>query len=236
MPHLPARSALDAIKRVPWFAGVAEAALERLAAHSRGRTLAAGDAVSRRGQPQPLLSLIQSGSLELTIHGREGKRHVVRRLLPGDVFGLIPVLDGGSAVHDADAHEPTELLQIHRDVLLGELATQPALSIRLLQLFCSRSRQLYEILAFQQLLPLHARAAHLLMCLVDVEPQARPGAHRESEIHMTQSEMSDMLGVSRQSLNAELKKLESQRLIRLAHARIVVADPAGLKRLADAAI
>jgi len=237
MTPFPAQSAFETIKQVPGLATLDDRVIERLALHSRAIALKAGEALSRRGQPQTRLSLVQGGSLEVSIHGREGKRHVVRYLGRGDVFGLIPVLDGGSAVHDADAHEDTLLLEIPRDVLLAELNTQPALAIQLLQLFCGRFRQLYEILAYQQLLPMNARVAHLIVGLVSVEPQV-PVARRaaEFEIHMTQSDMSDMLGVSRQSLSAELKKLEREALIRLAHAKIVVTNLPGLERVASQSI
>lgn len=232
---LPA-TAYDAIAQLPWFAGLDSAVLERLAAHGRARVLQDGEAVSRRGEPQTTLSIVRSGSLEICIHGRDGKRHVARYLQPGEVYGLIPVLDGGDAVHDADARGPTELLQLPREVLIAELHKQPALALRLLSLMCERSRQLYEVLAFQQLLSLEARVVHLVMSLAQIEPQALPSGAGPIEVHMTQSDLSDMLGVSRQSLSTELKKLERQALIRIAHARLVVIDAARLHSHARALI
>jgi len=237
MTRFPPQSAFETIKQVPGLASLADQVIERLALHSSTQALASGEALCRRGQPQTRLSLVQRGSLEISIHGREGKRHVVRYLRAGEVFGLIPLLDGGSAVHDADAHEDSLLVQIPRDVLLAELNTQPALALHLLQLFCGRFRQLYEILAFQQLLPMNARVAHMILSLVSVEPQVPVAQQPEPiEIHMTQSEMSDMLGVSRQSLSAELKKLERQGLIRPAHARLIVTDLAGLQAVAASSV
>ncbi|WP_213957551.1 Crp/Fnr family transcriptional regulator [Variovorax sp. dw_954] len=237
MTPFPAQSVFATIKQIPGLANLDDRVIERLALHSREVALTTGEALTRRGQPQTRLSLVQGGSLEISIHGREGKRHVIRYLRQGEVFGLIPVLDGGGAVHDADAHEDTRLVQIPRDVLLAELNAQPALAVQLLQLFCGRFRQLYELLAYQQLLSLNARVAHLILCLVSVEPQV-PAAQRPEtfEIHMTQSDMSDMLGVSRQSLSAELKKLERLALIRLAHAKLVVTDPGGLERIAAGSV
>lgn len=233
-PHPP--TAFEAIAHLPWFAGLEAPLLERLAAHCRPCELQSGEAVSRRGEPQTRMSIVQSGRLEICIHGREGKRHVISYLQPGEVYGLIPVIDGGSAVHDADAHGPTQLLQLPREVLIAELQVHPALGLRLLQLMCGRFRQLYELFAFQQLLPLDARVVHLIMVLAHVEPQALPDRRSEIEIRMTQSDMSDMLGVSRQSLSTELKKLEKQALIRISHSKLAVIDPSGLERYARARI
>lgn len=228
-------TAYEAFAALPWFAGLEAAVIERLAGSSRQRALRDGEAVSRRGEPQTSLSIVLSGSLQISIHSREGKKHVTRFLQPGEVYGLIPVLDGAGAVHDADAHGVTELLQLPREVLLAQVQAQPALALRLLQLLCRRSRQLYESFAYQGLLPLQARVVHLITVLAQTEPQA-PDSRREIEVHMTQSDMSDMLGVSRQSLSTELKKLERDGLIRIAHARFVVVDPVGFERRVRALI
>ncbi|MDM0114794.1 Crp/Fnr family transcriptional regulator [Variovorax sp. J22R133] len=229
-------AAIETIQRVSWFADLDPVVVERLAEHCRPCHLRTGEALARRGDPQTQMYFVRSGSLEIGIHGRDGKRHVTRCLMPGEVYGLIPALDGGGAVHDAQAHEPTELLQLSGEVLLSELQTQPSLALRLLHLLCGRSRQLYEMFAFQQLLSLHARVVHLIMILANVESQQHAAAQRDIEILMTQSELSDMLGVSRQSLSVELKKLEHQALIRIAHAKVVVVDPGGLARHASALI
>ena len=236
MSSKPAPHATEILRQLPWFADLPADVLERLTARSRLLTLRPGEALSRRGEPQRQLSIVCSGGLEITIHGRDGKRHVIRHLNEQEVYGLIPVIDGGDAVHDADAHGLTEVLQIPRDVLLTELETQPALAMRVMHIMCMRFRQLYELFAVQHLLTLNARVAHLLITLANIEPQglAREGA--EVEVHLTQRDLSDMLGVSRQSLSIELKKLERQGLIRLAHAKCVIADPVGLDRYARALI
>lgn len=228
--------ALQTLEQVALFAGVDSAALRRLAGRSRLLVLRTGEVAACRGSSQTQLFIIRSGRLEICMHGRDGKRHMVRQLVPGEVFGLIPALDGGPAVHDADAHGTTELLQLPSDALLSELQTEPVLAMRLLQLLCSRSRQLYELLASSQLLSLDARVVRLILLLAGVELQGPIVAGHAIEIQMTQNDMSDMLGVSRQSLNTELKKLERQSLIKLAHARLLVVDAPSLERYASGAV
>ena len=229
-------TAFETLGKVPWFAGLPPKVLERLAAHSRVQTLRPGETMARRGEPHHTLSIVQSGGLEISIHGRDGKRHVVRHLHETEVFGLIPMLDGSSSIHDASAHGVTEVVQVSREALLAELETQPALAMGLMRLMCLRFRQLYELFSVQHLLPLNARVAHLLMNLANVEPQGPRPDDAEIEVHLTQRDLSDMLGVSRQSLSIELKKLEREGLIRLAHAKCVVTNSVGLELYAKALI
>jgi len=226
-------AAIETLEKVQWFAGLEPVVIEHLARHCKTVRLGTDEVLARRGDPQVHMYFVRSGSLGIGIHGRDGKRHVTRCLESGEVYGLIPAIDGGGAIHDAQAHEPTELIQLSSEGLLSGLEAHPSLALRMLHLLGDRSRQLYEMFAFQQLLTLHARVVHMLMIVANIETQRYELATpREVHLYMTQSELSDMLGVSRQSLNVELKKLERQALIRIAHARVVITDPRELARYA----
>lgn len=136
-------------------------------------------------------------------------------------------------MHDADAHGTTEPLQLPRDALLAEVQADPALALRLL---CSRSRRLHDLIGSSQLRPLDVRIVQLILTLAGIELRGQHPPGRPIEAHMTQNDMSDMLGISRQSLNIEWKKLECKNPIRLAHARLLVVDtPAPERYVGDAA-
>jgi DNA-binding MarR family transcriptional regulator len=50
-----------------------------------------------------------------------------------------------------------------------------------------------------------------------------------THLELSQTDMSDMLGVTRQSFNSSLKRLESMELIQVAHMQITVIDLAKLR-------
>lgn len=232
----PPLSALQTLALAPLFSGVGPEVLGRLAAQSQTRVLRPGEAIARRGETQTQLFIVQCGQLSICVYGHDGKRHVARYLTTGEVFGLIPVLDGGAAVHDADAHGMTRLLQVPREAILSELHADPAFAMRLLHLLCNRSRKLYQAIMFTHLLSLDARVGQLLLSLAQIEMQGAHAPEQTAEIQMTQSDMSDMLGVSRQSLSVELKKLERQGLIKIAHAKLFVMNLLGLEHYAGGGI
>ena len=227
-----AHSLYDYLASLTWLSALDSAVIDRLAAHIRVITLKSGEVISHRGRAQTHLVIVQEGSLEISVHGRDGKRYVLRHLSDGEMFGLIPILDGGGSVHDACARGETTILQIAGDVLLAEIQKEPALAMRLLHLICHRFRQVYDLLAVQQLLPLPVRVAQHILSLSQIEPQLKPqhlaSSDEEIVLHLKQSELSDMLGMSRQSLSTELKKLERAGLIRLAHTKLIVTDLPGL--------
>jgi CRP/FNR family transcriptional regulator, cyclic AMP receptor protein len=53
-------------------------------------------------------------------------------------------------------------------------------------------------------------------------------------VNVRQDELAALAGVSRQSANRELKRLEAAGLIKLSYGRLEVVDPSGLGKLGQA--
>lgn len=205
--------------------------LEHLLADARLQRHAAGKQVSQRGQIMPDLLFVVEGSLEVSMEDGEGRRSICWYNGPGQWLGLISVIDQKNAIHDARAHAEVVLLHVPRQTFLRVLEQDPGLARYCLQVLCERSRSLYENLAAGGLLPLRARIARLLLMLLD--QHGRDGqSGQEIALKLSQDEFADMLGVTRQSLNRELKALEKQGLITIAYSRITLREVALLQQMA----
>lgn len=75
----------------------------------------------------------------MAISSAAGQRHVINRLGPGQVFGLIPVLDGSPWIHDARAHGPTELVRVPRASLMAAMQDHPERATQMVRC-CVRAR------------------------------------------------------------------------------------------------
>ncbi len=213
----------QALAGVRWIHACGDTVIDRLAAGSRLERVPDGKMVAWRGKYTGHLLVVACGALEVSISSAAGKRHVVSRTGPGKVFGLIPVLDHSPWIHDATAKGPTVLVSIPRDTLLDAMHDHAELSAQVVQLLCARSRKLYETLAAQSLLSLPARVARVVAGLLD---EATPAV-----LAMAQADLADMLGVTRQSLNVELRQMAFAGIIALGRNRIEVLDLAALERL-----
>lgn len=219
---------------------LAQAALtEHCAAATRERMLC-GARIVRRAIHEPMhrvgdavdeLTLVVDGVLEVSRVSALGKRHVVSFLEPGQVFGLIPLLDCKGGIHDTRAHGELTLLQIPRSEVLQALSADEAFRGAVLKLLCERSRGTYGLLMDHVLLSLRVRTARAIYNLA-----LTYGIHRGSRIvialRLSQEELSDMLGVTRQSTNRELKLLAGEGLIRLGQSAIELLDIEALRRVA----
>jgi CRP-like cAMP-binding protein len=196
---------------------------ETLLSASRIQRHAAGCSLSRRGEPMPELLVVLDGNLQLSMHGSDGRRSILWYLAAGQWIGLIAAIDGKGAVHDLHSHAESVMLHIPHGVFLRALQDDHALTQSCLSLLCERSRSLYDNQAAESLLPLRARVARLLLMLVDQHGRGSQSGI-EIALKLSQDEFADMLGVTRQSLNRELKTLEKQGLISIAYSRITLHD------------
>jgi CRP-like cAMP-binding protein len=212
-----------ALTKVPWICDCGPEVIARLAADARAESVAEGHAVALRGRPLEHLVVVAAGALELAMTSPEGKRHVTGRFGPGQVFGLIPVLDGLPSVHDATARGSGDLVLLPRDSLLAAMHQFPAFSTQVVRLLCSRARLNYDTLAAQSLMSLPARVARVLAGQLQ--------GRGTSVLMLPQADLADMLGITRQSLNVQLRRMERAGIVALGRSRIEVLDRSALKRM-----
>ena len=212
-----------ALARVPWIADCGTEVISRLASDAGVQAVAEGHAVAVRGRLVEHLVVVQRGVLEVSMTSAEGKRHVTSRAGPGWALGLIPLLDGLPSIHDVTARGQSDLVLLPRDCLLLAMQRFPTLSQQVMRLLCIRARWGYDMLAAQTLMSLPVRVARL----IDRQRQGADGA----VLRLSQTDLADMLGTTRQSLNAELRKLQRAGIVALGRSRIEVLDGTALKRL-----
>ena len=214
----------QALRAVPWIHGCGKEVVTALANRSRLQALGDGATVAWRGRHGDEMLIVVRGLLEVSMASPEGRRHVVNVVGPGTVFGLIPVLDGLPWLHDAVTRGTGEVLWIHRDALLEAMRQHPALAQAVVLLLCSRARKTYDALAAHSLLSISARLARTLLNLL--QERGTPF------LALTQADLADMLGVTRQSLNEQLQAFVRQRAIALGRGRVEVLDRAALRQAA----
>lgn len=223
---VPHEAAWRVLRHAPWLDGCDDAAIVQLAQASHFQQVGAGATVAVRGSPALHLIVVAQGAIEIGMTNAAGKRHVTSWLGRGQLFGLIPVLDDGPMIHTATAIRSSRLLLLPRAALLQALEQHPSLALRLIYLVCRRARAQYETLAAQSLLTLPIRLMRVLLGMLDDHPQG--------EISAKQADLADLLGVTRQSINQELRKLERAGLIELGRGHIRVLDRPALARQAGA--
>ncbi|MDA8051979.1 MAG: Crp/Fnr family transcriptional regulator [Rhodospirillales bacterium] len=203
-----------ALAGVPLLASLSAGDLERLAHLAHERVAASGEVLFRQGDPGETMLIVLAGELRASISGAEGREQILRRLGPGDVVGEIALIDARPRSADVHAVTRARLLVLERRAVLEELARDSALALALLRLLCERLRATSAALEALLFYDSGTRLAAVLLQLSG----GREGAH----VDLTQSELGEIVGVARETVNKKLREWEKAGLIALSPGRVVV--------------
>ncbi len=223
-------SKLLVLRKHPIFADLEPEALDQLCRYAKHVTFKRGALIASKGDPGNSLYAVISGTVKISISSPDGRNAILNLIGPGEIFGEIAVLDGAPRSADATANTNCELFIIDRRDFLPFVRSQPALAMKFIELLCARLRWTSDQVEHVILRDLPGRLASALIGLTEKrksEPESRT-------IAITQQEISEMVGMTRESINKQLRAWAMRNWVRLEHGAIVVLDVAALKELAEA--
>lgn len=189
--------------------------------------------IFKRGDDGTSMMAVIRGKVKISTYSNEGKELVLNIIDQGGIFGEIAVLDGRPRTADAVALEETDLLVLGRAQLLPFLASDPEMLARLLAVLCQRLRQTSELLEDAVLREAPSRLARWLLRLADAFGRPGPGGVRLA-IKLSQQQIGSLAGISRESVNRQLKEWEREGHVAVEAGGILLRDPKLLERIAGA--
>lgn len=215
------------LARIPFFAGLDEGALERVAAGTRTRRFRRGEVIFHAGDPGDALFIIVSGEVKIALPSETGDEAIIASLRPGDVFGELALLDGAARSATASALAVTEAVVLPRDRFRELIATEPAVRDALLASLAAELRRLTVHVEELHFLDMTGRVAARLVRLAE---EAGPGDGGPIRLRssLTQGELASMVGCTRQSVNKLLGQFADEGFVRLDREGIAITDLPGL--------
>jgi CRP-like cAMP-binding protein len=189
-----------------------------------------GEVIFRVGSPGDIMMAVVTGTVRIVATSPQGKEIVLGDLKAGEVFGEIALLDGGERSADAVALTKCELLALERRDLMAALQRNPEACLRLLELVCKRLRETDERITEIAFFELPVRLAKVLL-----RTAAAPGAAARAtnpKVALSQRELGNMIGGTRESVNRCLRDWQRRGIIRLAKGWIILENAAALTELA----
>lgn len=219
-----ARQRLEALARVPFFAGLDADRLREVHALASARELEGGQvAVAAGGRADELL-VVASGALRWSRPTAEGKEVVLDVLGPGDPCGSLPLLGDTHHVDDVVALTPSCVLAFDAATFGVLLERYPGVTRRVLELVAERLRHAHETIRQLSVGSVEQRIAAVLTRL-DLHLSGGAGGAR---LPLTQQDLADMVGSAPETVNRVLARLRRRRAVETGRGWIRVADPAGL--------
>jgi CRP/FNR family transcriptional regulator, cyclic AMP receptor protein len=124
-----AKPKIDAVLAgVPLFEGLSKRHLKKIESLAEIANYMEGASVVKEGQPGDSFFVALTGQAKVTVNKR-----TVHRILPGDHFGEISLLDGGERTATVTTETPMTLLIIQRKAFLKTIESDPDVAIALLE-------------------------------------------------------------------------------------------------------
>ena len=212
------------------FGKLSTGEIDALIGYTRVEQYPAGREIFAKGSPGQSLMAVLRGSIKISSLSSEGKEVFFNIINAGEIFGEIAVLDGEERSADATVMTDCELLVLNRRDFLHLLENRADLCMIMMRILCQRLRQTSEQVEDVMFRHLESRLAKRLLHLA--ESVGLHGLQSTSvELHVSQKELGNMAGGSRESVNKILQNWHRQGLIDLGKASVLIRDIEALRRL-----
>ncbi len=201
-----------AIARAPLFAALPVEAIEDLGQRVIVRRVTAQETVVSQAEAGDSMFVIASGRVKVVIFGENGREVTLSLLRPGDAFGEMALFDGQSRSASCIALEPTSLLVLSRDDLLGHIARHPRTAMNLMGEMSARLRRADEAIAQLALCDVNERLVRQLVTLAEDEGREGPEGILVRR-RPTQQELANMIGSCRETISRAFNQLAREGMI-----------------------
>jgi len=175
------------------------------------------------------LLILLRGRVKVGLISAEGKEVTLSLLAPGDVIGEMALLDGEARSASVTTLEECVFLSLARGDFLPFLERSPRVALKLLAALSKRLRATNDLVGSLSFLGLTARLARILLNLVQQYGRITPGGIVVG-LKLSQEELGNLVGASRESINRQLRLWVDAGLIDLNHGNIVVKNADALFR------
>lgn len=221
----------DIISRAGIFQGVNPSAVTALTAELDRVAFSRGETIFEEGQPGDRLYIITSGKVKLARHASDGRENLLTVMGPSEMFGELSIFDPGPRTSSAVCVTAVTAATMDSEALRRWISDYPEISEQLLRVLARRLRRTNNSLADLIFTDVPGRVAKALLQLAQRFGTQEGGALRVTH-DLTQEEIAQLVGASRETVNKALAEFAHRGWIRLEGKSVLISDSERLARRA----
>ena len=209
--------------QAPLFAALDPEGAQALRSSMIEQHLIKGDILFREGDHADRLYVIVDGKVKLGQTSADGRESLLLVLGPGEMFGELSLFDPGQRSSTATALTDATVLALGNEQLRPWLTGRPEVAAGLLRALAHRLRRQNDTLADLVFSDVPGRVAKALMDLGEKFGRVTPDGLLVTH-DMTQEELAQLVGASRETVNKALADFAQRNWIRLESRQVLILD------------
>ena len=219
------------VARAEIFQTVEPSAVSGLTKHLHHVDFPRRQTVFAEGEPGDRLYIIISGKVKIGRRSPDGRDHLLTIMGPSDMFGELSTFDPGPRGSSATTITKVRAVSMDRDTLRVWIADRPEHAEQLLRVLARRIRGTNNDLADLIFTDVSGRVAKQLLLLAQRFGALEGGALRVTH-DLTQDEIAQLVGASREAANKALANFVHRGWIQLEGNSLLILNSEGLARRA----
>ncbi len=221
----------DVLRQAPLFSGLDDDAAGALEASMSPLSLKRGEVLFNEGDDGNQLYVVTEGKIKLGRTSPDGRENLLAILGPGQMFGELSFFDPGPRSATATSVTDVTVQSLSHEALTPVLSSHAEVALALLNQLAGRLRRTNEVVGDLVFSDVPGRVAKALLDLA-----SRFGRKAEDGVHvnhdLTQEELAQLVGASRETVNKALADVASRGWLRLEPRSVVILDLERLQRRA----
>jgi CRP/FNR family transcriptional regulator, cyclic AMP receptor protein len=214
---------------VPVFEELQPEDLRRVADVAVPRRFAAQQVIFREGDNSDTCYVVRRGHARAVRENIDGRTIALAHFGPGDIFGELAMFDDERRSATLETLDDVDALAIAGSDMRRLLREHPDIAVKLVIALGRRLREANQRLSRQSFQTVQSRVAIVLGQLVD-QARAEGAGADDVLVRVTQADIAQLAGSSRESASRFLAVLERAGIIAQGRGRITVRDPDALSR------
>lgn len=221
----------EILARAGIFQGVEPSAIAALTKQLQPADFPRGHMVFSEGEPGDRLYIIIVGKVKIGRRSPDGRENLLTVMGPSDMFGELSIFDPGPRTSSATTITEVRAVSMDRDALRAWIADRPEIAEQLLRVLARRLRRTNNNLADLIFTDVPGRVAKQLLQLAQRFGTQEGDAMRVTH-DLTQEEIAQLVGASRETVNKALADFAHRGWIRLEGKSVLISDSERLARRA----
>lgn len=221
----------DTLARAGIFQGVDPDAVAALINDMDTVGFPKGTTIFDEGEPGDRLYIIVEGKIKLARHAPDGRENLLSVMGPSDMFGELSIFDPGPRTSSAVCVTDVTCATMDSTMLREWIDNHPEISQQLLRVLARRLRRTNASLADLIFTDVPGRVAKTLLQLANRFGVHEGGALRVNH-DLTQEEIAQLVGASRETVNKALATFAHRGWIRLEGKSVLIVNTEHLARRA----